>query len=241
MGAAAPRIGITTYAVNDHGEIPIPHQYVTSVRRAGGLPLLIAPGETQLARLLGALDAFVIAGGGDICPSRYGGRTHETIYSVDAERDEFELRLIAELHARRMPTLAICRGLQMVNVAFGGTLHAHLPDVVGETVAHRAPPRRPIAHAVQLAPDSRLAAVFGARQDRLEPMSWHHQAVDRIGRGCRVVAMADDGVVEAIETDEWPELVAVQWHPELTSHEDAAQQRLFDELVRQARLKCGTF
>lgn len=237
MGAMAPRIGITTYAVNDHGEIPLPHQYVTSVRRAGGVPLLIAPGETHLDRLLDSLDAFVVAGGGDICPRRYGGRDHETIYSVDAERDEFELRLIAELHARRTPTLAICRGLQIVNVALGGTLHAHLPDVVGETVAHRAPPRRPIPHAVQLVPDSRLAAVLDAHDLRLEAMSWHHQAVDRAGRSCRVVAVADDGVVEAIETDEWPELIAVQWHPELTSHEDAAQQRLFDELVRQARVR----
>jgi putative glutamine amidotransferase len=241
MAGTAPRIGITTYAANDQGDIPIPHQYVTSVRRAGGLPLLIAPGETHLAQLLDTLDAFVMAGGGDICPNRYGGHHHETIYAVDVERDEFELRLIAELHARRMPTLAICRGLQIINVAFGGTLHVHLPDVVGETVAHRAPPRRPIPHNVKLASDSRLAAILDAHDARLESMSWHHQAVDRVGRSCRVVATADDGVVEAIETDEWPELVAVQWHPELTSHEDAVQQRLFDELVRQARVRCGTF
>jgi putative glutamine amidotransferase len=235
MNVAAPRIGITTYAVNDRGDIPLPHQYVTSVRRAGGVPLLIAPGEPRLDALLDALDGLVLAGGGDICPTRYGGRHHETIYSVDPARDEFELQLIAELLERRMPMLAICRGLQMVNVALGGTLHPHLPDVVGESVAHRAPPRVPIAHSIDLLPESRLATLLGDCGARIECMSWHHQAIDRPGRGCRAVATAADGVVEAIEIDERPEVVAVQWHPELTSHEDATQQRLFNELTRLAR------
>jgi putative glutamine amidotransferase len=236
MNAAAPRVGITTYAVNSVGEIPVPQQYVSSVRRAGGIPLLIAPGETQLAALLDTLDALVLAGGGDICPTRYGGRGHETVYSVSTERDESELRMVEELFERRLPMLAICRGLQVVNVALGGTLHPHLPDVVGETIAHRAPPRLPIPHSITVAADSRLSAIMGASQGNgIECMSWHHQAVDRPGHGCRAVANSVDGVVEAIEIAERPELIAVQWHPELTSHEDAAQQRLFDELVRLAR------
>jgi putative glutamine amidotransferase len=233
--SAAPRIGITTYAVNSAGEIPLPEAYVGSIRRSGGIPLLIAPGETRLAALLDMLDGLVLAGGGDICPSRYGGRPHETIYSVNDQRDEFELQLVAELLERRLPTLAICRGLQVVNVALGGTLHPHLPDVVGQTVAHRAPPRLPIRHTIRLAADSRLAGIMQADGGvPVECMSWHHQAVDRPGQGCRAVATAPDGVVEAIEIADRPELIAVQWHPELTSHEAPIQQRLFDELVRLA-------
>jgi putative glutamine amidotransferase len=232
MSESSPRIGITTYAVNSSGDIPLPHQYVSSVRRSGGIPLLIAPGETRMNALLDTLDGLVLAGGGDICPTRYGGPSHETIYMVDVERDESELRLLAAVLERRLPTLAVCRGLQLLNVALGGTLHVHLPDVVGQTVAHRAPPRQPIAHTVQLSPTSRLAAIMG--QVHVECVSWHHQAVDRPGQGCVPVATAADGVVEAVEIAERPELMAIQWHPELSSHEDSTQQRLFDELVRLA-------
>jgi putative glutamine amidotransferase len=232
MAVAPPRIGITTYAANSNGDIPLPHQYVSSIRRAGGIPLLIAPGEPHLDALLDTLDGCILAGGGDICPSRYGGRSHETIYMVDVERDESELRLAAELLTRRLPTLAICRGLQVLNVALGGTLHPHLPDVVGETVAHRAPPRLPTPHPVRLRSDSRLADILQATE--VMCVSWHHQAVERPGRGCRPVAEAPDGVVEAVEIDERPELIAIQWHPELSSHADPVQQRLFDELIRLA-------
>ncbi len=197
MAAAAPRIGITTYAVNSSGDIPIPHQYVGSIRRADGIPLLIAPGEPHVDRLLDTLDGMILSGGGDICPTRYGGRSHDTIYMVDPERDESELRLVEALLARRLPTLAICRGLQILNVALGGTLHPHLPDVVGEQVAHRAPPRLPTPHTIELMSDSRLAAIMGVTH--FDCLSWHHQAVDRPGRECRPVATAPDGVVEAVE------------------------------------------
>jgi putative glutamine amidotransferase len=151
---------------------------------------------------------------------------------VDAERDESELRLVAAALERRLPTLAICRGLQVLNVALGGTLHAHLPDVVGQQVLHRAPPREPVAHTIELSPDSRLAAILGVT--RAECISWHHQAVNRTGHNCQSVARAVDGVIEAVEIRDRPELMAVQWHPELSSHEDSIQRRLFDELIRLA-------
>ncbi len=227
-----PLIGVTTYSINGQGEIPLPFQYVDSVRRAGGIPLLIPPGETQLESVLDTIDGLVLAGGGDICPSRYGGRGHETIYMVNPERDETELRLVDLLLARRLPTLAICRGLQILNVALGGTLHPHLPDVVGEQVTHRLPPREPTLHPIRLTPDSRLVATL--ETEHLSGMSWHHQAIDQLGRGVRPVAHAEDGVVEAIELDDRPELVAVQWHPELTSHDDPAQQALFDQLIQRS-------
>ncbi|MCA9149866.1 MAG: gamma-glutamyl-gamma-aminobutyrate hydrolase family protein [Planctomycetales bacterium] len=229
----SPLIGITTYAVNDQGNVPLPHEYVDSVRRAGGVPVLIPPGEARLADIVQRIDGLVLAGGGDICPSRYGGCGHQTIYMINVERDESELSLIRLVLESQLPTLAICRGLQVLNVALGGTLIPHLPDVVGEAVPHRLPPRVPVPHDVTLEPDSRLARVMGSAQ--IECVSWHHQAVDHAGDGCRIVARAPDGVAEAIELTEHPQLLAVQWHPELSSERDIAQQRLFDELVRMAR------
>lgn len=232
MKKSHPLIGITTYAVNAQGSIPLPHEYVDSVRRAGGIPVLIPPGEPKLTDTILRIDGLVLAGGGDICPSRYGGSGHETIYMIDVQRDESELRWVQMVLETRLPTLAICRGLQILNVALGGTLHPHLPDVVGEQVPHRLPPREPVPHSVELASDSRLAQIMGG--ERIECVSWHHQAVDRPGHGCRIVAQAPDGVAEAIEVDDHPQLIAVQWHPELSSERDAAQQKLFDELVRLA-------
>lgn len=221
-------IGITTYGVNSSGEIPLPEEYVSSVRRAGGIPVLIPPGDTSYTSLLDRLDGIVLAGGGDICPTRYGGESHETIYMVNESRDASELELVAEILRRRMPLLAICRGLQILNVALGGTLHEHLPDVVGEDIAHRAPPRKPTPHQIDVVGDSRLARIMAT--ERTECMSWHHQAVDRLAEGCRVVARAPDGVVEAFEIEDHPEVIAVQWHPELSSERDPHQQNLFDAL-----------
>lgn len=223
-------IGITTYGVNEQGDIPLPHQYVDSVRRAGGTPVLIPPGEPKIEELAAQFAGIILTGGGDICPSRYDGPSHETVYMVNAQRDETELQLARELLARRIPTLAICRGLQIVNVALGGSLHVHLPDVVGEQLEHRAPPRNPTPHPIRIESNSKLARVM--KTTTTDCMSWHHQAVDRLAHGCRAVAFAEDGVVEAIEVDDHPELLAVQWHPELSSDTNPAQQRLFDGLLR---------
>lgn len=228
-----PLIGITTYSVNAQGDVPLPHQYVDSVRRAGGIPVLVAPGEPQLRALLDRLDGLVLAGGGDICPTRYGGSPHPTIYMVNPQRDASELELTRMLLDRHTPTLAICRGLQILNVALGGSLHPHLPDVVGERVLHRLPPREPTPHEITVEADSPLAAKLGATH--VTTLSWHHQAIDRLGQGCRIAARAPDGVIEAIDVIGHPEMVAVQWHPELSSVNDVSQQRLFDDLVGRSR------
>jgi putative glutamine amidotransferase len=231
--ANAPRIGIPTYGRDADDWFRIPAQYVDAVRRAGGLPILLAPGETRLDQWLGGVDAVVLTGGGDLDPALYGGAAHAEIQSVDAERDAMELELVRALLARRIPTLAICRGMQMLNVVLGGTLIEHLPDVVGTEVLHRAPPRVPIRHPVSVAPGSKLAQILGTTE--VQAMSWHHQALRRIADGLAVTAHAADGTVEAVELAAHPWLVAVQWHPELTAAEDPLHQRLFDALVRQHR------
>jgi putative glutamine amidotransferase len=233
MSTTAPAIGITTYGDTTEGAFSLPPGYVHAVRRAGGLPLLIAPGETRWETLFAHLDGLILAGGGDICPSRYGGAGHETIYNLDAVRDESELQLARQALDRRIPILAICRGLQLLNVALGGSLHAHVPDVFGEDTLHRAPPRQPTTHAVHVSAPSSLHRVLQC--ETFACRSWHHQAVDRLGEGCRVVAQASDGVVEALELADHPQVLAVQWHPELSADAEPLQQRLFDQLVSWAR------
>ena len=229
-----PLIGITTYAENEDGEVTLPVAYVDSVRRAGGMPVLISPGETNVNELLDRVDGLVLAGGGDIAPEVYSSESvHETVYMVDADRDRTELELAKCLLRRQTPTLAICRGIQIINVALGGTLCQHLPDIVGETVAHRAPPRIPTPHLVDVEPRSRLAEIM--QETSVRTMSWHHQAIRDIAPELSVVARAPDGVIEAIELPTYPRLTAVQWHPELTSHEDDSQQRLFNCLVADSR------
>lgn len=225
----APLIGITTYGRDERGRYTLPAEYVAAVERAGGAPVLIPPAPAHAARYLERVDGLVLAGGGDLDPAHYGSDGHETVYSVDVERDRLELELARRMVARRQPALAICRGLQVLNVSLGGSLIEHLPAAVGEQVLHRAPPREPTPHAVRIEPGSRLEALVGARE--LAPMSWHHQAIRDLAPGLTVVARADDGTIEAVEMPAHPWLLAVQWHPELTAARDPAQQKLFDALV----------
>jgi len=230
-----PVIGITTYGRDEKRQFVLPSEYVDCVRRAGGLPLLIPPGEQQIDQLLGLVDAVVLAGGGDIGPELYGGTDHDAIYMVDAERDRTELEITRQLLTSSLPILAICRGTQIINVALGGTLHAHLPDVVGDQIAHRLPPREPVKHEIEIIADTRLAQILAV--EHCSSMSWHHQAVRELGDGVTVAARAADGVIEAIEVKQHRWLVAVQWHPELSAARDPVQQRLFDAVVREAASK----
>ena len=233
-------IGVTTYprdagarAASGRVRFHLPASYVDAVRAAGGLPVLLPPGEQHPADLLDAVDGLVLCGGGDIDPARYGGGGHVAQYATCGERDAFELELAHAALGRATPMLAICRGLQILNVALGGDLHVHLPDVVGEEVPHRVSRERHTYHAVRIEPASRLAAVL--ERIELEVASWHHQAVARLGTGVRAVAWAEDGTVEALEVAGHPHVLAVQWHPELHAHEAASPHlRLFRALVARA-------
>jgi putative glutamine amidotransferase len=230
-----PLIGITTYH-REHGEQPrftLPDAYVEAVRGAGGLPVLLPPGEVEPAALLERLDGLVLAGGGDLDPGLFGGPAHEAVYFVCAERDAFELALARAAVARGTPLLAICRGAQVLNVALGGDVHVHLPDVVGDAVPHRESQQQHTLHAVELDAHAALARVLGG--ERLPAVaSWHHQAVRRLGHGLRAVAWAPDGTVEALELDGGAAVLAVQWHPELQLEPASPQRRLFRRLVEAA-------
>jgi len=228
-----PLIGLTTYGRGADNRYTLPAEYLDAVRRAGGVPVMIAPGESRLEAILGMLDALILSGGGDIDPSRYDGKRHETNYAIDQERDAHELELGRRVIASGMPTLGICRGAQILNVAQGGKLIEHIPDEVGEKVLHRAPPREPVTHNVKLKAGSRVAAIL--ERDEFDVTSWHHQALRGAAPGFEAVAHAPDGTIEAIEMVSHRWLIAVQWHPELSAAADPLQQKLFDAIVVEAR------
>ena len=226
-------VGITTYRREREGRhrYSLPAAYVDAVRAVGGVAVLLSPGEAAPDQLLARLDGLVLAGGGDLDPQLSGAAVHGTVYGTCSERDVFEIALARAAIATGVPTLAICRGLQILNVARGGTLHGHLPDVVGEGVPHRASQLEPTAHSVRIEAGCELAAALEA--DRLASVpSWHHQAIDRLGDGLEPIAWAADGVIEAVRLPGAVALTAVQWHPELDIEPGGAGRRLFERLIR---------
>ncbi|HYD50285.1 MAG TPA: gamma-glutamyl-gamma-aminobutyrate hydrolase family protein [Terriglobales bacterium] len=229
-----PIIGISSY--HRDGDFPlfsVPCSYVDALRTVGATPVVLPPGEPSPGRLLDLLDGLILAGGGDLDPQLYGGAVHPLLYMISNERDRFEMEIAADALDRvDIPMLCICRGMQVLNVAAGGTLHVHVPDRFGENVLHRLPPRLPTRHPVRLEGDSRLAQIVGSGS--VEVCSWHHQAVDRLGSGLVPVAWSEDGVVEAVEHRDHPWCIGVQWHPEMQFRE-AEQMRLFEAFVDAAR------
>jgi putative glutamine amidotransferase len=227
-----PRIGITSApTVHDGRRIDrVSRWYVDAIRRAGALPFVLPTLEPEDAKeTLAALDGLVLTGGGDVAPWLYGAQPAPEVYDVDRARDSWELALIRAA-GDRLPVLGICRGAQLLNVAAGGTLFQHLPDVTDEPHRLRERDREPV-HVVDIEPGSRLGEILG--QGRVGVNSVHHQAVDRVGSGLRAVAWARDGIVEAVERSDGAPVVAVQWHPE-SLIDLAPHGRLFLWLTRTA-------
>jgi putative glutamine amidotransferase len=234
-----PWIGVVTYHLADGrvstwraGAFAIPEAYVEALRRAGARSILLPPGEDATAEeLLGRVDGLMLVGGGDIHPSRYCEEPNEATRGIEPDRDEFEIALLRGADRIGMPTFAICRGIQIMNVAFGGTLIQHLPDVAGSMV-HAAPNgEAPASHLVKIAPGSRLAGATDAKV--ISCSTHHHQGVDRLGEGLVPTGWTDDGLVEAVEGERgW--MLGVQWHPEDTAADDQEQQAIFDAFVARA-------
>jgi putative glutamine amidotransferase len=230
--ASRPLIGVTTYVEEarwSHWVAPaalIPLAYVRAVEGAGGRALLMPPDEDGVDETLDALDGLVLSGGNDVDPAAYGASAHEATGGVRPERDRAELALLEGALARDMPVLAVCRGSQLLNVARGGDLVQHLPEVVGDE-KHREQVGVFSSHGVRVDPESRLGALVG---DRAPVKSHHHQGFGRVGEGLRPAAWADDGTLEGVEDPSKRFAVGVLWHPE--EEEDAA---LFLALVAEAR------
>ena len=225
-----PLIGITAYVECARWgvwEVPatlLPYAYVDKVTYAGGraivLPPLVGPDE----RLVAALDGLILAGGADIDPARYGADPEPATTGLQPDRDDAELGLLERALARDLPVLGICRGMQLLTVASGGTLYQHLPDVVHHD-RHRPAPGRYGDHPVRTVPGSRLAEILG---EEVIVCSYHHQGVASAG-SLRVAGHADDGTIEAVEAAEARFAVGVLWHPEV-----GEDPRLFHALVTAA-------
>ena len=223
------------------GGYGVPALYLDTLRRAGARTAILAPGEDgEPEDILEPFDGLLLVGGGDIDPARYGGTTNEHIYGVEPDRDEAEIALLHAAERIALPTLCICRGIQVMNVAYGGTLLGHLPDVSGLQV-HGVPlDGSQTIHDVIVESGSRLSAV--TKSDRIASLSHHHQGIDRVGDGLVVTGRTEDGLVEAIERvvpdpddPNAPWILGVQWHPEETAERDPTQQALFEALVLLAK------
>jgi putative glutamine amidotransferase len=227
-----PVIGITTYVTParwgywDLEASLIPHDYVRAIEEAGGRPLLVPPSEEGIEETLDSLDGIVFSGGSDLDPAHYGEEAHPETFGIHEERDRAELELMKAALDRDMPVLGICRGIQVLNVARGGNLIQHLPEIVGHEGHKHDPPGAFIDHDVEIDPDTTLAQILG---DRHPVKSHHHQGLDAVGEGLRVSAHAEDGSIEGVEDPEHRFAVGVLWHPE--AGED---KKLFEALVEQA-------
>ena len=212
--------------------------YETAIRLAGGEPRVLEIGRDDPDEVIRSVDAVLLPGGGDVEPSYYGEARHRTFDAAEAGRDELEIALAQRARQVDMPVLAICRGLQLLNVARGGSLIQDIPDQVAGALVHaRRDPPDVIAHDVNVDGGSRLASLLfpspGAGDRTVPVNSRHHQAIRRVGEGLRVTATAPDGVIEAVEDPSMRFCVAVQWHPE-NFHRTGEFSALFKAFVDAA-------
>ena len=242
MTERTPNVGVTCnvevvkYALWTEPAAMVPLTYVRAIARAGGRPLLIAPTPADLedpSELVDLLDGVLVTGGADVDPGAYGERPHAETAAATADRDAFELLLVREAAERDLPCLGVCRGMQVLNVAYGGSLEQHLADRLQNDI-HRGDAGAFSDHRVDVEPESLAALAAGATDVAVK--SYHHQGVARVGDGLRVTARAaGDGTVEAIEDAQRRFMLGVLWHPE----EDDAD-RLIGAFVRECRAAAAT-
>jgi gamma-glutamyl-gamma-aminobutyrate hydrolase PuuD len=229
--SSGPVVGITgygeiaRYVPFEHDTVLLPRTYIDVVTAAGGIPLVLPPIALS-GGVVDRLDAVIIAGGPDVHPGRYGAEIGAETVPAREERDEADLAVLRRALEGDVPVLAVCRGHQLLNVALGGTLHQHVPDVVGH-VRHSPEPTVYGEIEVRTERDTLVRALIG---ESARVRCHHHQAVDRLGEGLRISARAEDGIVEAIELAGHRFVVGVQWHPE----QDATDLRLVAGLLRAA-------
>ncbi len=229
-----PVVGISAYSTRaawgvwDVEAVLVPRTYVDAVDRSGGLPVVLPPLPGVIEAMLPRLDALMLAGGPDLEPWRYGQEPGPQTQPPKPERDAAETRLLLGAVDDGLPVLGVCRGMQLLNVARGGTLHQHLPNVLGHE-GHAPAPGVYGDHHVRVEPGTLLAKALGGRAEATVP-AYHHQGVDRLGDRLVATAWSDDGLVEAVEDPGLPFCVAVQWHPEV-----GKDPAVFDAFVAAAR------
>jgi putative glutamine amidotransferase len=217
------------------------HDYEESVRRAGGEPWVLDPSANRPEEAIRAAGGLLLAGGGDVSPEIYGTAPHPSYHAAEPGRDEYEIALIRCALDADLPVLAICRGVQVLNVAYGGTLVQDIPSEIAGALEHKldVPPNEPftLAHEVWLETDSLLARLAGDGNDAesRQVNSRHHQAVKELGAGLVAVATAPDGVIEAVEDPTRRFCVGVQWHPE-NFYRTGEFRSLFEGFVKACKI-----
>lgn len=233
-----PLIGITTSYDNEKKKASLNRGYFRAVQQAGGVPVPILPlDDTKiLLRLLEHLDGIIFSGGPDVDPSYFNEEPHPHTEDICPERDEAEVFLARECMRRAKPMLGICRGIQLLNIALGGSIYQDIPSQIKKSLKHRQDaPRWHASHEVEIiCEDSELFAIFG--QNHIRVNSFHHQSVKDIAPDFKVTAVARDGVVEAIEAKRRDFFcMGVQWHPEEMWHKDPLQFKLFEHFIRASQ------
>jgi putative glutamine amidotransferase len=233
-----PLIGITTYnATNSYGQpiVLLQQSYVRAVIQAGGVPVLIPSliAEDGWDAVYSRLDGILFSGGGDISLDHFRGDVHPRIDDVDLERDSVELKMIQAATSDGKPFLGICRGCQVLNVALGGTLFTHIPDQLPNALDHSYPGnmRTVLVHEVKIEEGTRVAEIYG--EPIIKVNSLHHQGLKDIAPSLRVAGHSPDGLVEAVELPDHPFGLAVQWHPEWLTDQEATRN-LFRKFVEAA-------
>ncbi len=234
-----PRIGVTSWHHKDSEERweYVRDNYTRSVYQAGGLPIIFPMPSADPAVLddyLAGVDGLLFTGGEDVHPRHYGESVRAECGEIDPDRDDFELGLARRALERGIPTFGICRGIQLMNVACGGTLFQDLSERPGTKPEHRTKreERAQLRHGVRILPDTRLREIVGSEEVKVT--STHHQLINRLGTGLRASALGDDGIIEAVERPDHPFFLAVQWHPERMADRHPDQLALFQALVRSA-------
>lgn len=230
-----PLIGIGSDVFQRNGERDrafVYTTYIESLKRAGAVPVIVPPQPENVADVLDGLDGILLAGGDDCDPAEYGEEKHPSCEPMDPRRQQNDVRLAKMARERGIPTLGICLGVQVMNVAAGGTLIQDIGSAVGTDIDHASEPSDRHRHDVHIESATKLGRILGARE--LNVNSSHHQAVGRVASGLNVSAQAPDGVVEALEDPAHPFYVGVQWHPEDMPDEPSATA-IFGAFVEAAR------
>jgi len=246
MSGRKPIIGITPSPMEDtqsHGTFnryAIATTYTEAVEAAGGVPLMIPPQAGNISEIISVVDGLLISGGGDIRPDRYGdSEVHETTYGIHDGRDDLEIALVKEATGRDIPMLCICRGIQVLNVALGGTLIQDIADQYSTEIEHRQQEsgirKEDPSHTVTATPGSLLATTYGAEEIHVN--SFHHQALRDIAPSLEINGVSPDEVVEGVSHPESSWILGVQWHPEMMFREHPEHLKPFEALVAQASKK----
>ncbi|WP_153732373.1 gamma-glutamyl-gamma-aminobutyrate hydrolase family protein [Sporosarcina obsidiansis] len=226
-----PLIGITS-DLDQNGETLVQSNYSRAILRAGGLPVVLPAGLEDIEEICERLDGLLLTGGEDVNPLVYGEEPHQKLGKLSPERDNMELKLTRCMTGKDKPVLGICRGHQVLNVAFGGTIHQHIySNIPGELLQHKQQADREFAtHSIDIVDDSKLAEIAGTSE--IQVNSLHHQAVNQITSPLVVTAVAKDGIIEALESTEHRFVMSVQWHPEaLANRQDRTSLRLFEQFI----------